>query len=395
MDVRSAVVLAAGEGDRLRPLTKHRPKPMLPAARRPILEHVFDQLIEAGIEEIVVVVGYRRQRVQSHFGATYRNVPLTYVSQQNQLGTGHALLTAKPSVAGACIVINGDQIVDSRIVRDVVDTHDSDAAASLALLHRPVAGYGGVLTENGLVTEIVEDPRDYGERSYTLNAGVYVLESAAFDAIRDAKPHAGEHSIVDGVIELIDRDAIVNGVVTEGLWADATYPWDLLEMSFDLFEAGVVESTQSDNELETTAVHESAVIREPVTVGPDCVIEPGAVVGPHVCLGENVTISSNAVVERSVIDTDTRIKSNATVIDCVTGTGVSIGPGSTVPGGPADVRVNSQIFEDETLGALIADRVHDRGDVTYVPGAIVGPDVELHPGTTVRGTIAENTEVRS
>ncbi len=80
MDSCSAIVLAAGEGTRLRPLTQHRPKPMLPAATKPILAHVFDELIEAGISDITVVVGYRRNRVQSHFGPTYRNVPIHYVT---------------------------------------------------------------------------------------------------------------------------------------------------------------------------------------------------------------------------------------------------------------------------------------------------------------------------
>jgi len=82
MNNRSAVVLAAGEGSRLRPLTKHRPKPMLPAATKPILEHVFDALIDAGVSDITVVVGYQRNRVQSHFGPTYRNVPITYCTQE-------------------------------------------------------------------------------------------------------------------------------------------------------------------------------------------------------------------------------------------------------------------------------------------------------------------------
>ena len=95
MSDRSAIVLAAGEGKRLRPLTKHRPKPMLPAATKPILEHVFDALIDAGVTDITVVVGYKRTRVQSHFGPTYRNVPLQYVTQRKQLGSGHALLAAE------------------------------------------------------------------------------------------------------------------------------------------------------------------------------------------------------------------------------------------------------------------------------------------------------------
>ncbi|ADB61047.1 Nucleotidyl transferase [Haloterrigena turkmenica DSM 5511] len=387
-------MLAAGEGSRLRPLTRNRPKPMLPAATKPILEHVFDQLIDVGISDIVVVVGYRRDRVQSYFGSSYRNASLTYVDQGKQLGTGHAVLAAEAAADGTCLVVNGDQIADSRIVRDVLEAHNSDAAATVGLLYASsIEGYGGVLVEDGRITTIVEDPSD--GRDYLLNVGIYVLDSAAFDAVRAAEPRAGEHLLVDGLSELIERGDVVRGAVSEGTWVDATYPWDLLDVSVELFDTGVVDGDSGANVHEEATVHDSAEIRDPVVVDRDCVIKPGSVVGPYVCLGENVTIGSNAVVEHSVVDTDTRIGANATVVECVTGTGVAIGPGSTVPGGPSDVRVQDRIFEDEDFGALLADRVRDRGSVTYDPGTLVGPNVEIQAGATVRGIVDEETEVRS
>ncbi|ELY67281.1 sugar phosphate nucleotidyltransferase [Natrinema versiforme] len=394
MDSYAAIVLAAGEGNRLRPLTRYRPKPMLPAGTKPILEHVFDALVDAGIDELVAVVGYRSTRVQSHFGPTYRNVPITYVSQEKQLGTGHALLAAESAVDGTCLVINGDQIVDTRIIRDTISGHEADASATLALLQRPsVEAYGGVILEDGHVTNIVENPHD--DQDYVLNAGVYIIEPAVFDAVRASEPTAGEHHLVDGLSALVDTGETVNGVVSEGIWADATYPWDLLDVSFELFDAGIVDGDRPPADHRDSNVHPSAVIREPVVIDRDCVIGPGAVVGPYVCLGENATVGSNAVVEESVIDADTRLGANATAIECVTGIGVTIGAGSTVSGGPGDVRVRDRIFEDESLGALLADRAHDDGGVTYVPGSIVGPDVAVKPGTTVRGTIPEGTEVWS
>jgi len=393
MNGLSAIVLAAGEGNRLHPLTKNRPKPMLPVTTKPILEHVFDQLIEAGIDKLVVVVGYKRDRIQSYFGPTYRNVPITYVRQEKQLGTGHALLQAESEVDGTCLVINGDQIADSQIIRDVVDEHDASAAATVALLARSsVESYGGVLLDDDRVISIVESPSD--DRDYFLNSGVYVLEPAVFDAVRAVDSQAGERHLVDGLSKLIESGDVVRGALSEGVWADATYPWDLLNVSFEVLDDGL-----TDGELSTVhegaTVHESAEIRDPVAIDRDCVIEPGAVVGPYVCLGENTTVGSNAVVERSVIDTDTRIENNATVIDCVTGTGVTIGPGSTIPGGPSDVRVGDHVFEDEAFGALLADRVHDQGGATYIPGTLIGPGTKIRTGATVRGTIDAKTEVVS
>ncbi|THE65047.1 nucleotidyl transferase [Salinadaptatus halalkaliphilus] len=403
MESLSAVVLAAGEGKRLRPLTRNRPKPMLPAATRPIIERVFDELIDAGITDITVVVGYCRDRVQSHFGPTYRNVALTYVGQDKQLGSGHALAAAQSAVDGPLLVVNGDQIVDREIIDDVVRAHESATApATLGLLRREtVSGYGGVLLEpdaglpaDGRIVELVERPRD--DRNYRLNAGVYAFEPTIFETIDETIPRAGEHSLTDAISHLVEEDDAagpVQGVESDGLWVDATYPWDLLRVASELFDRDVPDRTTTADDL--ASVHETAVVREPVVVGDNCEIGPGAVVGPYTCLGENVTVGTNAVIERSVLDSQTRVRPNATVLECVTGQGVEIGAGTTIGGGPGDVRVGDRVFEDEDLGALLADRVSDGGDVTYVPGTIVGTAAEVSAGATVRGTVPAQTEVRS
>ena len=270
MDPMSAVILAGGEGSRLRPLTKHRPKP-------PIHEHVFDQLLEAGVTEIAVV-GYGCNRVQAHFGSTYRNVPLTYVIQNQQLGSGHALLTAESTVDGTTIVVNGDQVVESAIISDVIEAHDADSVvATLGLLNRSdIGSYGGVILDDGEVTGIVESPRD--ERTYRLNTGVYAFEPTILDAIRAAEPRVEEQSLIDGIRELLESGETIRGTVSEGLWVDATYPWDLLDVSFELFEEGVIDGSQEENVAASATVHESAVVREPVVIGPEAMIEASATV---------------------------------------------------------------------------------------------------------------------
>ncbi|AGB17441.1 Nucleoside-diphosphate-sugar pyrophosphorylase family protein [Halovivax ruber XH-70] len=405
MSPPSAVVLAAGEGTRLRPLTTHRPKPMLPGATKPILEHVLDALVDGGLTDITLVVGYGRNRVQAHFGPRYRDVPLRYVTQETQLGTGHALVQAQSAVDGPCLVVYGDQLVNAESVDAVVTAHSESSespAATLAALDREnVAEYGGLIVEDGRVREIVERPRD--DRHYLLNAGIYLLEPRVFDAVRAVDSGHGEQSLVDAIDRLIDEDS-VRAVRTDGLWADATYPWDLLAITTALLDDGAaghgvvpsenggVEATDGPG---SPTIHETAVLRQPVAVDPDCEIGPGAVVGPFVALGANVTVAANAVVERCVLDRDTRIGANAVVRDTVTGVGVELGSGSTIPGGPGDVRVGEQVHTDAPLGALLADRVTDGGGVTYAPGTVVGAGAHLATGATVDGTIEAATEVRS
>jgi len=398
MTVRAAVVLAAGEGTRLRPLTRNRPKPMLPAADRPILEHVFDALIGAGVERLHVVVGYKRDRVQDYFGPTYRNVPINYVVQDKQLGSGHALQQTRRAVASedGFLVVNGDQVVEQRMVEDVLDAfEDDDASAMLAVTERSdVSHYGAVVTEGDRVVELVEKP-DTGEYRL-LNAGVYAFDASIFDAIDETPRVQGELALTDTLTRLIDADVPVCGVTTEGLWVDATYPWDLLDVSQELLLQGRVTEPERDENVwvaDTASVHGDATLQGPVVVGPDSEVRPGAVVGPFAAVGRNATVGANAVVSRSVLDTDTRIGPNATLLDCVTGQAVSLGAGTTVPGGPGDVRVEDTVFEDQRLGALVADRVRAAGDVSFAPGTLVGPNATLHTGVSVSENLTEGAEV--
>ena len=420
MTVRAAVVLAAGEGTRLRPLTRNRPKPMLPAADRPILEHVFDALIAAGVERLHVVVGYKRDRVQNHFGPTYRNVPIEYVHQGKQLGSGHALLRAREAVEDedGFLVVNGDQVVERRMVADVLAAfEDDDASAALAVTEQAdVSHYGGVVTEGDRVVELVEKPDTDDYR--LLNAGVYAFDATIFDAIEETPRVQGELALTDTLVRLIDADgddgdsatdadgdgdgeesatdAAVRGVTTEGLWVDATYPWDLLDVSRELLLNGRVTEPEREESVwvaDSATVHEDATLQGPAVVGPDTEVRPGAVVGPYAALGRNVTVGANAVVTESVLDTDARVGPNATLVDCVTGQGVSLGANATVSGGPGDVRVDDRVYEGQRLGAVVADRVSAAGDVSFAPGVLVGPSATLHAGVTVSENVREHAEV--
>jgi len=394
MSIDTAVVLAAGEGTRLRPLTRNRPKPMLPAANRPILEYVFDALVAADVRQIVVVVGYKRGRVQDHFGPTYAGVDLKYVTQHKQLGSGHALHQAREAVDGSTLVVNGDRVIDANIVRDVVDEFERSGDPSMAVLERPeTSQYGAVVLHEGDVAELVEKPDTDEYR--LINAGVYAFESSVFSAIDATERSEGELALTDTIGRLMD-DGRVRGVRTEGMWVDATYPWDLLTVADEVLARGHVDEPQREGATwvdPAANVHDAAILQEPVVVGPDCEVGPGAVVGPNAALGQNVTVGANATVRNSVLDTDTRVESGSTLIDAVTGQDVTLGAGTVVPGGPADVRVGREVFEDQRLGAVVADRVTAEGDASFSPGTLVGPDA--HIGTSVRagGRIAGGAEV--
>ena len=394
MDIDAAVVLAAGEGTRLRPPTRNRPKPMRPAGNRPILEHVFDGLVEAGVEELVVVVGYKRDRVQNHFGPTYRDVPITYVTQRKQLGSGHALLQARQAVDGPLLVLNGDRLIDSGTISAVADSYTETDDPSLAVVEQAdTSRYGAVEIHDGFIASLVEKPREDDYR--LINGGVYAFSEGIFDAIDDTSLDAGELALTDTLETLIDAER-VRGVEVDGMWVDATYPWDLLTVAREVLSRGrFTEPARRDGVwiADSARVHDEAVLQGPVVVSPDCEVGPDAVVGPNAALGRNVTVGANVVVADSIIDADTRIDPGSTLLDTVTGQDVHLGASTVVPSGPADVQVGTTIFENQDLGAVIADRARARGNVSFTPGSLVGPNAELDVGVTVRGNVAENAEV--
>jgi glucose-1-phosphate thymidylyltransferase len=397
MAITTGVVIAAGEGRRLRPLTRYRPKPLLPAANRPLLEYVLDALVDAGITDLHLVVGYRRDRVQERFGAAYRGVDVSYHTQDRQLGSGHALLQAREAANGAFLAVNGDQIVDPSMVQEVRDAH-GDAIATLGTITSERAPqYGVVELEGERVTRLVERPAD--GTGGLLNAGVYAFMPDVFQAIEETPAVDGERGLPDTLARLVDAGERVRGVRLAGTWIDATYPWDLLDVTAELLAAGRVDEPVAAGRegvfvADSARVHEDAVLRPPVVVGTDAVVGPGAVVGPETALGRGVHVRAGAVVEAAVLDVDTRVGPNATVEDVVTGESATIGSAATVPGGPGDVRVGTTVHEDTPLGGLVADRATVAGAATLEPGTLVGPDAHVGVGAVVDGTVPEDVEVR-
>jgi len=398
MSIDTAVVLAAGEGQRLRPLTRHRPKPMLPVGGRPILEYVLDAALTVGIDELHLVVGYRRSRVQKHVGADYRGVDVTYHVQEKRLGSGHALLQAIDAVDGPCLVLNGDQLVEASIVSDVAAAHEAgDRRASLGIAESDVASrYGSVTVADGRVADLIERPGADGEYGL-LNVGVYAFDAAAFGAIAATPRDEGTISLPAAVRHLLDSDIAVAAVRTTDYWSDATYPWDLPAVTRTVLAgglAGVDEDRDPVDVSPSATVADDATLRPPVVVAPDATVGPGAVIGPNVAVGRNAAVESNAVVRDSVVDDDVRIGATSVVVDSVLGQAASLGPGCALPGGQAAVRIDDAVYRDRRLGAVLADRAALAGGVTCRPGVLVGPSASVAVGVTLSENVDAEAEVR-
>jgi glucose-1-phosphate thymidylyltransferase len=375
-----AVVLAAGEGRRLRPLTAVRPKPMVPVGNRPILEHVVRSLSDAGVDELVFVVGYKRERIQTYFGdGDDWNVDIEYIVQEKQLGTGHALLQAEGSVDQDFLVVNGDSFVDSALVRDLVDV--GDTAVAVTRSDQPT-DYGVVELEGDRVVGVEEKPRVYDAETETINAGVYRFSEAVFDELR-TNGGGGELSLTDA-LAILAEDGSVRAVRTRS-WTDVSHLWDVLRVNSE---------TVGEDDRDEADVHPTAHVADGVALGDDATVGPNATVLPGASLGDNASVGAGAVVGNSVLFDDARVGPNAVVFDCVLSEDARVGTNATVEGGVADVVVEDELYKKVRLGGVVGDYTVVSGGAQLEPGTVLGNDVRVGTGATVDGRIESGTEVR-
>lgn len=382
-----AVVLAAGKGERLWPLTENRPKPMIPVANRPLVEHIVDALVGAGVSEIVFVVGSNRERVQRHFeNGDAWNVDISYVVQDPQLGTGHALLQAEAQVGESFVALNGDRIIDASLVEDVWARHreTDDPVMGITQVESP-SRYGVVELDGETVEGIEEQPVPELAKSTFINAGVYAFDPSIFAAIRQTESY-GEQALTDTLSARLD-DQRIRAVRYRGRWLDVSEPWDLLTVNDALI------ADRDPQQPQHAAVDDSAVVADTTVVGDGVVVQPHATILGSVTLGANVSVGAGAVVKDAILLSDCTIDSGAVVNDCIVGANATVGPNTTVEGGAADVVLDETVYRDVRFGGMTGDNVDIGANVTVEPGAIVGNDATVDSATLLTGSIDDGSHV--
>ncbi len=236
-----AVVLAAGEGTRLRPLTEDKPKGMVEVAGKPILTHCFEQVAELGADELIVVVGYRKEQIIEHYGDEFRGLPITYTHQREQRGLAHALLTVEEYVDDDFMLILGDNVFQANLA-DVVRRQREDRADAAFLVEevpREEASRYGVCDTNkyGEVVEVIEKPED--PPSNLVMTGFYTFTPAIFHACHLVQPSdRGEYELSDAVDLLIQSGRTIDAIGLEGWRVDVGYPEDREEAERRLQDRG-------------------------------------------------------------------------------------------------------------------------------------------------------------
>ncbi|MBC7084917.1 MAG: NTP transferase domain-containing protein [Methanomethylovorans sp.] len=400
-----AVILAAGEGLRCRPLTLTRSKVMLPVADRPILEHVIHALEQNNIKDILLIVGYEKERIMNYFkdGVDF-GVNIRYVEQKTQLGTAHALEQAKSELIGEkeFLALNGDNFIEPHVISDLIKSKSGDVTI-LAVKTEHVSGYGVIRAEGNRVLEILEKP--VSEISHLVNTGIYYLTSKIFDYIGQTPlSPMGEYAITDTLQKMIESGIEVSMATTRSWWLDAVYAWDLLRLNS--VTLGKIERKILSNAIENGAfikgnvsIGKNTIIRSgcyivgPVMIGENCDIGPNAVILPSTSIGNNVSVSSFTHIRNSIIMNDVRIDSHGYLADSVIGSNCHIGPHFiTETATNLNIILNEEMHKAEKLGTIIGDDTDVGHRVLVKAGILISINCRIESGNIIdkalhRGTL--------
>ena len=331
-----AVILAGGEGTRLRPLTYTTPKSLLPIVNRPFLEHQLSLMARHGINEAILLTGYLAGAFEPFVRAmASRGITLEVSEETEPLGTCGAVRSVLGRAGdGTILVFNGDVLTDLHLGAMIEAHRRNEAILSIAL--KPVADagpYGLVrLDEQSRVEEFLEKPPpQIGARGGTINAGTYLLEPRALAGVPPGVMWSFERQTFP---ELVERKEPVYGFVADDYWLDIGTPQRYLQAHRDLLN-GIWSSPVDDLDLgigPDGRLAKTATLRPPVCAGPGTWIGAGSRVGPGACLGAGVRIATDATVEDSVLHDGAVVGPNAVVRGSILGAGAQASPGALIDG---------------------------------------------------------------
>jgi len=398
-----AVILAAGEGNRMRPLTATRPKVMLPIANKPIMEHLLIEAREAGVKEFILIVGYCDQQVRDYFGKGERlGVDISYCEQRKQLGTADALKMVESRLDGNFLVMNGDVVVKRDDIGRLINNHNITTLSVIEV--KDPRGLGMVELKKDRVVRIYEKTEK--PPTNMANAGLYLFTPDIHDAIaRTVKSPRGEYELTDSLQLLMEAGQEIACQEIED-WTDLSYPWNLLSANESLL-AGLEPSQQGKVEPNVTingpvAIGKKTVIRSgayingPVIIGEGCEIGPNCFIRPATSIGDFCHIGAAVEVKNSIIMKGTKIPHHNYVGDSVIGEQCNLGAGTKIANLRLDkknIGVSGVDTGRRKLGAIIGDHVETGINASINVGCMIGNNTFIGPGAVVSGVISPNSKI--
>lgn len=398
-----AVILAAGEGLRCRPLTLTRSKVMLPVANKPLLEHIIKAIAENGIREIILVVGYKKERIMDYFGDGLDfGVEISYAFQDAQLGTAHAVKRIRNMVEGDFLVVNGDNLIDKNTIADLLAGRSGEVTL-LVVEREQTLGYGVVISERSRVKKILEKPKEVV--SHLVNAGIYIFSTEIFEEIdQTTLSEAGEYAITDTIQQMIDKGKSASMVESKSMWIDAIHSWDFLKANAIVLAKcrkdlrGTVENSaiiKGDVVLgENSIIRGGCYIVGPVIIGKNCEVGPNTTILPSTAIGDNTSISSSVEIQNSILMNDVRIGTNSYISNSIIGANNSIAPHfSTEVGFDLMIEMKGILHHAEILATVIGDYNTIANRVLIKAGKMIANNCSIESGAVVHKNIASGSIV--
>jgi len=401
--IENALILAAGKGTRMWPLTENNPKPLLPICGLPIIERQIQELKKIGVKKLYILIGYQMKELSDYLGKNKNGIDIQYIVQKEQKGTGHAVNQAKNIIKGNFYCINGDLIVDSKNLERL--KKKKDELTMMVTKVKDGSNFGVIESMNDRLVSINE--KGISGKS-TINAGIFLFNEKIFDAIDNIeKSIRGEYELTDA-LQAISND--IHILEYQGFWKDIGAPWDLITANEKYIHnlENQIKGTVEDNVVIKGNIHleENSVIKSgtyiegPVWIGKDCTIGPNSYLreGTVLCGGNKVGASTE--IKNSILMKDAKAPHHNYVGDSIIGENSNLGSGTKI----ANLRLDKKKIEvvhkgvthnteRKKLGAIIGSNVNTGINASINAGTILGNNVKIGPNSLVSGTYESQSTI--
>lgn len=400
-----ALILAAGQGKRLEPLTKTQPKVMLPLVGKPLLEHILIEVKKAGIEQVTIITGYLEEEIKKYFGdGKSLGMKIEYITQKERLGTAHAV--AQSSFDTDFLVLNGDTLVKAEDIKKLISQHQGGATIAVKPSESPEL-YGVVEVEDGFVKSIEEKPEN--PRSNLVSTGIYVFSPDIYSAIEKTElSDRGEYELPESIKILMQTTRVKAVEISE--FIDIGTPWGYLEANALVMErvpprveGEIEDGARVKGKLileEGAVVKAGSYIEGHVYIGRNSTVGPNCYLRGFATIGKNCRVGNAVEIKNSIIMDGTNVPHLNYIGDSIVGRNCNFGAGAKVGNlrlDNAEVKVYLKGRLTPTgrrkFGAILGDNVKLGLNVMINAGRKIGVNAKVGPGVVVYRDIPDNTTV--
>ena len=391
-----AVILAAGQGIRMKPLTDTMPKPLIHVCGKPFLYYIIKNIQKAGIKEIGIVAGYKEELIREFI--IKNKIKAEVIVQHERKGTGHALSVAEDFCGkDDILVVNGDDLYNPA---DIEEMSKQEGNVIAGLKHEHPEKYGVLLEEKGILKKIIEKPTEFVGN--LVNIGLYKFTNEIFNALKKIKLSPRNELEITDAVTILAQTGKVKVHQMKGFWIPMGYPWEVLNVNKAILDSldekveGIVEPNVTiKGKLilgKNSVIKSGSYIEGPVYIGENCEIGPNAYLRAYTSLSDNTKVGASCEVKNSVVMSGSKIPHHNYVGDSVIGFNCNLGAGTKIANLRYDHK-NIKCAGVDTglvkLGVIMADNVQTGVNSSLMPG------IKLSSGTLIfpNAVVFKDTEI--